>query len=295
MSVTFTGSGFSADTNPPANGEIDFNVVSPPGLVTLTDASDAFKVGDTVSYTTGTRSGTGTYVGYANVDGVDYPVVNLSGIYFAFGARNAGQGPYPFTADDLPCFLAGTRIATPQGEIAVEDLRIGDPVLTLDGSTRPVEWIGRRTVVAAFADPLRGWPIRVKAGALGENTPARDLLLSPDHALLIDGVLIQAAALVNGVSVLRETSVPERFVYFHIELADHALILAEGAPAETFVDNIERWCFDNAAEFEALYPDGKPVAELPYPRAKAARQVPGRVRALMQERSRAIGAAATAA
>jgi len=193
------------------------------------------------------------------------------------------------------CFMPGTRIRTPDGEVAVEALKRGDLVTTHLGEAKPVTWVGRQTVARRFATPLRNWPVRVKAGALGPQTPGRDLLLSPDHALWVDGVLIQAGALVNGTSVVRETDVPEAWTYYHVELDDHSLILAEGAPAETFVDNVDRLHFDNWAEHEALYPDGKPVEELPYPRAKAHRQVPLDVRLRMAERAHEIGAAETGA
>jgi hypothetical protein len=172
------------------------------------------------------------------------------------------------------CFWAGTRIATPTGEVPVETLKKGDPVLTLQGETKPIMWIGRQTVSRRFADPLRVLPIRIRAGALAENVPSRDLLVSPDHALLVDGVLIQAGALVNGVSVVRETRTPEIYTYYHIELAHHSLILAENAPAETFVDNVERMAFDNWGEHLALYPQSLAIQEMEYPRAKASRQVP---------------------
>jgi hypothetical protein len=156
-------------------------------------------------------------------------------------------------------------------------------------------WIGRRTISRRFADPLRAAPIRVKAGALGENMPCRDLLLSADHALFVGGILIQAGALVNGVSILRETDMPETFVYYHVETEDHALILVENAPAETFVDNVARGGFDNWAERQELHPEGRPVAELQLPRAKARRQIPARIRAALDRRAQAIGAVAPAA
>jgi hypothetical protein len=193
------------------------------------------------------------------------------------------------------CFMAGTMIRTPDGEVAVETLKRGDLVLTSDGLVQPVCWLGRQTGSTRFADPLRVLPIRIKAGALAENVPGRDLLLSPDHAVLVDGALIHAGALVNDTSILRETAVPEIFTYYHVELDDHSLVLAENTPAETFVDNVERLAFDNWAEHEALYPEGKSIAELPYPRAKGRRQVPVYVRVLLAERAAIIGAANPAA
>ena len=80
------------------------------------------------------------------------------------------------------------------------------------------------------------------------------------------------------------------FVYYHVELDDHSLILAENTPAETFVDNVDRLNFDNWAEHEALYPEGKPIVELPYPRAKSRRQVPVDIRVAIAARAEAMGA-----
>jgi Hint domain len=143
------------------------------------------------------------------------------------------------------CFMVGTMIKTPQGEVPVETLKRGDMVTTIDGRAMPVSWIGRQTVSTVFADPLRISPIRIKASALADNVPSRDLSLSPDHAILIGEILIQAGALVNGTSIVRETNVPKTFTYWHVELEDHSLILAQNTAAETFVDNLDRLAFDN--------------------------------------------------
>lgn len=182
------------------------------------------------------------------------------------------------------CFMPGTMIATPGGETAIEDLAIGDLMTTADGRAMPVRWIGRQTVSVRFADELR-LPIRVKAGALGEGVPSRDLLVSPAHALLVGGVLVHANALVNGTSIMRERDVPPIFTYYHVELDDHSLVLAENTPAETFIDNVERQGFDNWDEYRALYPEGRVVAEMPYPRAKSRRQLPPAVRAELAARA----------
>ena len=213
--------------------------------------------------------------------------------FFSKGA--AGNEPVTLGAGDtVICFYPGTLIRTPAGERAVETLSIGDLVLTSGGEARPVRWMGRQTVSTRFADPLRVLPVRVGAGALGENLPVRDLLVSPDHALLVDGVLVQAAALVNGKTIRREHAVPEVFTYWHVELADHALILAEGVPAETFVDNVERMAFDNWDEHEALHGADAPIPEMDLPRAKSPRQVPAAVRRSLAARAEALLGAAAA-
>jgi hypothetical protein len=200
--------------------------------------------------------------------------INKDGEFYA-----VGSSPEP----PISCFLAGTAILTPDGEVSVEMLKPGDLVTLSDGRTAPISWLGRQTISTRFADPLRVLPIRIKAGALGENRPARDLLISPDHAILIEDILIQAGALVNGISILRESNVPETFTYYHVEVADHSLILAEGTPAETFVDNVDRLGFDNWDEHPAPHTDS--ISEMDYPRALSARQVPLALRAELMARA----------
>ena len=101
-------------------------------------------------------------------------------------------------------------------------------------------------------------PIRFQAGALAEGVPARDLLVSPKQAMFLDGVLIPAECLING-STIRRVRHLELVEYYHLELDSHDVILAEGAPSETFVDDEGRGVFHNAAEYAALYPDLSPV------------------------------------
>ncbi len=155
----------------------------------------------------------------------------------------------------VACYCRGTLIATPDGEAAIETLRIGDLVSTLSAGPRRVRWIGTRSYAGRFAasnpDVL---PVRFRAGALGTDTPRRDLLVSPRHAMLIDGMLIPAATLINGVSILQD-DVPAQVDYLHLELDSHDVILAEGAPSESFVDDDSRGMFHNAHEHALLYPD----------------------------------------
>ncbi|GGC49494.1 Hint domain-containing protein [Chelatococcus reniformis] len=189
------------------------------------------------------------------------------------------------------CFLAGTMVATPDGPVAIEKLKPGDLVSTSDGAVKPVRWLAVQTVSRRFrADPLKVVPIRVLAGALGGGLPARDLFVSPDHALLVDGCLVQAGALVNGTSITRYVQVPQTFLYYHVELDDHSLILVEGVPAETFVDHISRRAFDNWQEAPQA-----PIAELDRPRVKSWRQLPQPIRDRLTQRAAALAAGDKAA
>jgi hypothetical protein len=152
-----------------------------------------------------------------------------------------------------PCFTWGTRIATPRGEVPIEALRIGDEVTTLAGP-RGIRWIGRRSYngrfIAGNPDIL---PITIRRGALANWVPCRDLTVSPKHALFLRDMLVPAERLVNGASIIQHQAV-ERLDYLHLEFADHVIIFAEGAASESFVDCDSRLLFQNAHEFEILYP-----------------------------------------
>jgi len=159
------------------------------------------------------------------------------------------------TPDELACYCRGTRILTDHGEVAVEELEIGDRLLTSAGVARPIKWIGRRSYPGRFANGNRDvLPICFSQGSLAGNVPHRDLWVSPRHAMFLDGVLIAAEHLVNGVSVVQATHV-DLVEYFHVELDSHDVIVAEGSLSETFVDDNSRSMFLNADEFCALYGD----------------------------------------
>lgn len=113
------------------------------------------------------------------------------------------------TSGETFYFMAGTMIRRPDGEVAIERLRRGDLVCTQDGRVMPVEWLGMQTVSTRFADKLRVLPIRIRAGALADSVPARDLLVSPDHAILVEGCVDPGRALINGTSIIRESDAPQ--------------------------------------------------------------------------------------
>ena len=157
------------------------------------------------------------------------------------------------TLVELACFASGTRIATPTGERHVEDLTVGDLVSTVGGAQRPVVWVGRRRVdIDRHPSPEAVRPVRIAAHAFGPNKPARDLLLSPDHAILIEDVLIPIKYLIDGVSVA-QLPLPS-MTYHHIELQTHDIVLAGGLPTETFLATGNRTAFANGQGPAQLHP-----------------------------------------
>jgi hypothetical protein len=155
----------------------------------------------------------------------------------------------------LACFRAGTRILTDCGEAAVETLRIGDLVHTvLGGTTAPIVWVGRREVdCARHPQPKKVWPVRVAPGAFGPGRPGKELFLSPDHAVHVEQVLIPVKCLINGSTIAQ---VPmDEVTYYHIELARHDVVLAEGLPAESYLDTGDRSNFANGGGPMQMFPD----------------------------------------
>src|SRR5215203_3751351 len=156
-----------------------------------------------------------------------------------------------------PCFLRGTKILTSRGEAHVQDLRIGDLVVTAEGEPVPIKWIGRNLFKKAGTPswPEKVQPIRVSRFAIDDKTPHADLYLSPEHALYMDGVLIPVKHLINATSIT--PAMPDGMhavEYFQIELQTHEVIFAEGTPVESFlVKDGNRENFTNFVEYERLY------------------------------------------
>ncbi|MFT8245402.1 Hint domain-containing protein [Roseomonas sp. BN140053] len=177
-----------------------------------------------------------------------------------FASSNFVQEVEKFVFDGqvvIPCYAAGTLVETQRGNVAVEDLQIGDQVRTVSGRQgdfAPVTWLGwRRVDLLRHPRPEKVNPIRVRAGALGNNQPVRDLVVSPDHCLFVDGILVPARLLVDGQAVVREAGWSS-VTYWHVELPQHDLMLAEGVAAESYLDRGNRNAFANAA-VPAMHPD----------------------------------------
>ncbi|AWN46430.1 hypothetical protein DK419_08960 [Methylobacterium terrae] len=159
------------------------------------------------------------------------------------------------------CFTTGTLIRTARGEVAVEDLRVGDRAVTASGALRPIVWIGRRAIAAAGPLlPHDQQPIRIRAGAFGAGLPTRDLRLSPGHPVLVGtdadgagGHLVPVMCLINGTTIAREPVAA--VTYWHVELDSHDILLAEGLPAESYLDWGDRPFFTEGSDHALHNPD----------------------------------------
>jgi Hint domain len=182
-----------------------------------------------------TQVGDDTVIDFGNGD-----TLTLSGVVAS------GLTASQFIFSDPPCFCRGTLILTDRGEVAVEDLAVGNRVRTLSGALKPIIWIGLGRGLVTRANRLAR-PVVVRAGALADNVPQRDLYLTHGHALYFDGVLIPVENLVNHRSI-RWDDTARVVEYYHIELADHDVVFAQGAPAETYYDANNHAFFQNTRE-----------------------------------------------
>ena len=296
------------------NSELNFriyNIIEINGFVSLPGGVEQYPITGVNSFfgATNTLSNSDGYdsVSFFDYAGVSFSIVEGSEIrYFnlyggatvtriAFGDSQSYPEAFPtgsyaeitrssaFTNSivEVSCFLPGTLISTPTGSTPVQNLQIGDLILNNVGQSVPVKWIGSQRLHPAFArDHL---PICIRAGALGHDLPLRDLFVSPCHAFYIDNcLLVQAKALVNGTSITQVTQWEGDLQYLHIETEHHEIILAEGAPTETFMDNISRACFNNYSEYQTLYPEAHEMIELDIPRVCHQRQLPNAVKARLE-------------
>ncbi|OBY24982.1 Hint domain-containing protein [Leisingera sp. JC1] len=197
--------------------------------VTITGGDDGETSGDTLDFNGQLDKGTlvitddtgGSKTGSAKL--LDGSTVYFSGI------------------ENIICFTAGTRVATPAGLRRIETLRLGDLVMTRDNGMQPVRWISQSTV------PAQGnlAPVRIKAGQFGAE---RDLLVSPQHRMLFSGsqasllfgaseVLVSAVHMLNDRSIRREPG--GTVTYVHVLFGQHEIIYAEGAASESFHPGIQ--------------------------------------------------------
>ncbi len=238
------------------------------------------------------------YVGNITHGGETYPVIYSGGgnahyVLFhdvsggptgasAAASWHAAQGASSFTIDSgtgfTECFAEGTKIFSANGEVEVQNLEIGDSVATINGGETKVLWVGYQDVFPLLAQE-RDQPVRIRAGALGNNLPSEDLIVTADHALVVDGLLINASALVNHDTIdFMPASEMPRLRVFHVETENHDIILANGCPAESYLSTRDRSSFANYQEYLDLYGADRIVPESDLPRISSRRLLPETVK-----------------
>jgi hypothetical protein len=243
--TTLTMNAYHPDALGYAGGDPALKVATGPNGITVAGAASAIVAG--------LLEGEFTYD--AEASGSDEIVATLvdPAMFLVSNPGDAAAAASSFseTVAVAACYRAGTRIAAPGGERPVESFAAGDLVTTASGAARRVRWAARRAYAGAMvARHPHLQPIRFRAGALGGGLPRRDLYVSPRHAMFIDGMLVPAEALVDGDGIARCRE-PIDTHYHHLELDTHDILLAEGAPSESYCDCDNRGVFHNAADAEA--------------------------------------------
>ena len=250
----------------------------PPGCISMGSGSAFFNNGaEAISLS----DGMGNEIGLTYNGGTS---LVPAGCNTDFGSDKDGKsiqaspdGSSTFVNCDVPtplapntCFTRGTDITTEKGLVKVENLNIGDRVKTKDGSFSTIKWLGRKTVlVEDCQDAIMDYPVKIKTNAFGQSLPSKDIILSPDHALFIDGTLINVGVLAERFSGIERVQPEKNFQYFHIELENHQVIIAEGLQVESLCHTYkDRSNYDNGEEYVTLYPNEKLSYKLPmaYPR-----------------------------
>jgi hypothetical protein len=208
----------------------------------------------------------GTISGFAAGDTIEVTGITVTGSSYADGVLTldeaSGSASLKLTGDFTTnefvvtnvdggaelttlCFCVNTLIETPTGARPVQDLVAGDLVVTVSGAVRPIAWVGTGAVLATRGRRSAATPVIVRKGALGDNVPYQDLRVTKGHSLYLDDVLIPVEFLVNHKTILRDDRAQEVEIY-HVELDSHDVLIANGAPAESYRDDGNRWLFQNA-------------------------------------------------
>lgn len=225
MVVSF-GQGDNIDDQGIRFSDVDSYTVTGNGTQTLTFLDGSGQSLGGLNFSAGTFSSTGTFV--------------------------AGSGPATITnhggvLELATCFLPGTLIATPSGDRPIEDLAIGDMVNVVEHGgvvARAVVWAGGGSVdTAEHGHRSHAYPVRIRANAIGPDLPRRDLMVTPEHSILLDGGLVPVRMLVNDASIVVDRS-KSAYEFFHVELERHGVLLAEGIETESYLDSGNRSLFD---------------------------------------------------
>ncbi|GBQ07895.1 Hint domain-containing protein [Acetobacter cerevisiae] len=245
---------FSGSANTPAGGggTIEIAAGTTPSIIgyitNITDNDTIIIDGmtaDNYTYSDGVYTLTSNGTPINGTSSFQLPAAN-EGTKFTVTTKD---GKTYLNAVDVVCFLAGSMIRTVDGEVAVENIQIGDEVVTFDWKTgaenvRPVVWAGtaRATVHANLQDDEAGYPVRILKDAVADGVPYQDLLVTSEHCLFFDGKFVPVRMLVNGSSIFYDKSITA-YDYYHIETAEHSVVAANGMLTESYLDTGNRRSF----------------------------------------------------
>lgn len=290
---TLTGANMDNEGTTYGVNPFNFTITGQGGATYTLTLDDAFAT----SFTSASFQLTGTdlssvnalldKVGTSSLDNTTYNLAATAGWDSEVGAAITTE------TISVVCFASGTRIRTSRGDVAVEALQVGDLVVTASGERRPIRWLGHRRIdCRRHPRPSEVMPVRIAAGAFGPNRPARDLYVSPAHAIGVDvvgEVLVPAIALVNGATI-QQLEVDE-IAYWHVELDSHDLLVAENLPAESYLEAGNRGFFADGGVVQlSAGPDAVDRAQLEFCRPfHEAGLLVDVVRSQLLVRARALG------
>lgn len=228
---------------------------------------------------------------YAGTRVPGYALVETPDGHFGMpvGSSSLNDHIRPTTDGEFEQWLnEGALVSTPNGQRPVETLLAGDSLLTLDSQTTPLLGRDAGYIDTLMDDPLHVLPVCIPAGALAEGLPARNLMLSPAQAMLIDNVLVEARCLVDGMLITRLPPMPGGLRVHRLRTARHVLLSVESTILEScFVPPggpyLEGW-----AAKEVPSHDTGLLTTLPYPRARSVRQLPRGIRTKLAARAAQI-------
>ncbi|MEJ1117840.1 Hint domain-containing protein [Phyllobacterium sp. CCNWLW109] len=250
-------------------GAVNLNLSSPPDIVNVDNGDEVTVIGSASVQQTGN-----TVTFFGGLGGL----IPLAAYDIPAGATYTYNNATDTLTFLTPCFVRGTLIATPDGEIAVERLKAGTIISSLNNGAVAVKWVGNRSIDPKTLDkPRNDLPIRILAGAIAEDMPSRDLYVSPDHCMFVNGSLVPAKLLINGTTISQPITL-NPVDYYHIELEQHDVIWANGAMAETYLDLGNRHVFLEPGVLQFTSPkayDAKACYPLAYsgPAVDAARAI----------------------
>jgi len=229
---------------------------------------------------------------YEGSGGTYRPIVLGAGgkYYLLSNSPIPGSPDNTGTLDDaanfIYCYLKDTLILTPEGKKKIQELNINDEILNHDQKSIKIKWIGKQIINPVFAKLNKELPIKISANAIDINIPERDLFLSPDHSIFLEGLMINAKALVNGHTIYQVSEWKDDVEYYHIMTENHEIIYSEGVPSETLHlnDEIQLNKFINAYELKEAFPNRLFMERINLPFIQYPRQVPQFIKNKLQLR-----------